>query len=162
PQLGSCDRPLSIPAQGGTVTGTTNDGLSKLSGSDSCGYQTYSSPELVYQWTPNFSGIAAISTCNPGTTLDTVLYVRQGTCSTGTQIDCDDDVDWTTCRGASQLHPTVTSGETYFIVVDGHYSSGTFVLTAGQCIPASCAAQGMNCGSLSDGCGNTINCGTCS
>ncbi|WP_257462748.1 Ig-like domain-containing protein [Archangium lipolyticum] len=30
------------------------------------------------------------------------------------------------------------------------------------CTPTTCAAQGKNCGTLSDGCGGTLNCGTCS
>jgi hypothetical protein len=30
------------------------------------------------------------------------------------------------------------------------------------CTPTTCAAQGATCGSLSDGCGGTLNCGTCS
>jgi hypothetical protein len=30
------------------------------------------------------------------------------------------------------------------------------------CTPTTCQAQGKNCGSISDGCGGTLNCGTCS
>jgi hypothetical protein len=30
------------------------------------------------------------------------------------------------------------------------------------CVPTSCSAQGKNCGSISDGCGVTLNCGSCS
>ena len=29
------------------------------------------------------------------------------------------------------------------------------------CVPASCSAQGLNCGPAGDGCGGTLNCGTC-
>lgn len=29
------------------------------------------------------------------------------------------------------------------------------------CVPTTCAAQGKNCDSISDGCGGTLNCGTC-
>ncbi|MCL4752471.1 MAG: tryptophan synthase alpha chain, partial [Myxococcales bacterium] len=29
------------------------------------------------------------------------------------------------------------------------------------CTPTSCAAQGKNCGSIPNGCGGTLNCGTC-
>ena len=35
------------------------------------------------------------------------------------------------------------------------------VLPSGGCTPTTCAAQGDNCGSISDGCGGTLNCGTC-
>jgi hypothetical protein len=31
----------------------------------------------------------------------------------------------------------------------------------GTCTPTTCAAQGKNCGSIQDGCGNTLACGTC-
>jgi hypothetical protein len=31
-----------------------------------------------------------------------------------------------------------------------------------MCVPKTCAAQGFNCGKNGDGCGGTINCGTCS
>ena len=33
--------------------------------------------------------------------------------------------------------------------------------TVPTCTPITCAAQGLNCGQTGDGCGNTINCGTC-
>jgi alpha-tubulin suppressor-like RCC1 family protein len=29
------------------------------------------------------------------------------------------------------------------------------------CVPTTCAAHGFNCGTISDGCGGTLNCGTC-
>jgi hypothetical protein len=30
------------------------------------------------------------------------------------------------------------------------------------CAPKTCSSQSLQCGSLDDGCGNTLNCGTCS
>ena len=33
--------------------------------------------------------------------------------------------------------------------------------SASSCTPTTCAAQGKNCGSLSDGCGGTLSCGSC-
>src|SRR5262245_31762019 len=30
-----------------------------------------------------------------------------------------------------------------------------------SCVPTSCVAKGANCGTVSDGCGGTLNCGTC-
>jgi hypothetical protein len=32
---------------------------------------------------------------------------------------------------------------------------------AGGCVPTTCAAQAKNCGAISDGCGGTLTCGTC-
>jgi peptidoglycan/xylan/chitin deacetylase (PgdA/CDA1 family)/endo-1,4-beta-D-glucanase Y len=49
--------------------------------------------------------------------------------------------------------------------VDATLATGVFdhfVVTPGTtCTPTTCAAQGKNCGSISDGCGATILCGTC-
>jgi len=62
-----------------------------------------------------------------------VLYVRQRDCATGSQIACNDDTG--SCMTSepndhhgSRVQPTVTAGETYFIVVDGYRSSGPFTL----------------------------------
>jgi hypothetical protein len=33
--------------------------------------------------------------------------------------------------------------------------------TESSCVPLTCAGQGMNCGTLFDGCGNLLTCGTC-
>jgi len=33
--------------------------------------------------------------------------------------------------------------------------------TGPNCVPTTCASTGKNCDSMSDGCGNTLNCGTC-
>jgi len=39
----------------------------------------------------------------------------------------------------------------------------TFKFTCGNaCVPTTCAAQGKNCGTIDDGCGSTLNCGSCS
>ena len=67
-----------------------------------------------------------------GTNFDTVLYLRHGVCQGGPEIGCNDD----SCAVAgndhwgSRLTPTVTAGETYFVVVDGYNGrSGTFTLS---------------------------------
>src|SRR5438128_1131430 len=127
---GSCSSPTVIPAQGGTFSGTTS-GTSLLAGS--CG-SSGGSPEQVFQWTPTVSGTATIQTCGAGTNFDTVLYMRSGVCASGPEVvsGCNDDA----CANssglirASRITPTVTAGQTYFIVVDGYGGShGTFSLT---------------------------------
>jgi hypothetical protein len=35
------------------------------------------------------------------------------------------------------------------------------LVKGGSCTPTTCAAQGKNCGGISDGCSQTLNCGTC-
>src|SRR5438093_1031715 len=115
----SCSSPPVLPAQGGTFGGTTS-GTSALAGS--CG-SSGTAPEQVFQWTPAVSGTATIQTCGAGTTFDTVLYLRSGACAGGPEVaaGCNDDA-CTNATGlfrASRLTPTVTAGQTYYIVVDG-------------------------------------------
>src|SRR5438552_132245 len=117
---GSCSSPTVLPAQGGTFGGTTS-GTNALAGS--CG-ASGTAPEQVFQWTPAVSGTATIQTCGAGTTFDTVLYLRSGTCASGPEVaaGCNDDActNATGLYRASRLTPTVTAGQTYFIVVDGY------------------------------------------
>src|SRR5438128_3564244 len=127
---GRCTSPPVIPAQGGTFSGTTS-GTSSLAGS--CG-SSGTAPEQVFQWTPTVSGTATIQTCGAGTTFDTVLYLRSGACASGPEVaaGCNDDActNATGLNRASRITPTVTAGQTYFIVVDGYGGAqGTFSLT---------------------------------
>ena len=128
PPGGACGAPTTIPAQGGVVTGATS-GTGTLNGS--CG-GTSTAPERVFRWTPAVSGVATIATCGAGTTFDTVLYVRNGSCTTGTPVACNDDAcaNATGQNRASRITATVTAGQTYFIVVDGYGGkSGNFTLS---------------------------------
>src|SRR5437773_167817 len=127
---GDCTSPAVIPAQGGTFSGATS-GTGALAGS--CGSSS-TAPEQVFQWTPAVSGTATIQTCGAGTTFDTVLYLRSGACASGPEMaaGCNDDActNATGLYRASRLTPTVTAGQTYFIVVDGYGGAqGTFSLT---------------------------------
>src|SRR6059058_2946494 len=130
PGGGGCSSPMVIPASGGTVSGATS-GTSALVGS--CG-SSGTAPERVYQWTPAVSGTATIQTCGAGTTFDTVLYLRSGSCAGGLEVaaGCNDDACFNASGlyRASRLTPTVTAGQTYYIVVDGfNGAQGTFSLT---------------------------------
>jgi hypothetical protein len=40
-------------------------------------------------------------------------------------------------------------------------ASANLTINPGACTPATCAGLGFNCGSISNGCGGTLNCGTC-
>src|SRR5262249_31466062 len=117
-----CSFPVVIPPEGGTFTGTTS-GTSTYVGTCS----SSAGPERVFQWTPTTSGPAIIDTC--GSAFDTVLYVREGTCDTGTQVACDDDS--APCPSfKSLLTPTLQAGHTYYVFLDGYAqaSAGSFVL----------------------------------
>src|SRR6266481_2301733 len=130
PAGGACSSPTIIPSQGGTFSGTTS-GTSSLTGS--CG-SSGTSPERVFQWTPAVSGTATIQTCGAGTNFDTILYMRSGLCASGLEVasGCNDDAcpDASGLNRASRITPTVTAGQTYFIVVDGYGGAqGNFTLT---------------------------------
>src|SRR2546430_14575819 len=99
----------------------------------SCG-DSAGSPEQVFRWPPTVSGTATIQTCGAGTTFDTVLYLRSGVCASGPEVaaGCNDDgcVNASGLNRASRITPTVSAGQTYFIVVDGYGGAqGTFSLT---------------------------------
>jgi hypothetical protein len=138
-----------IPTEGGAFRGSTT-GTSALAGT--CGY-TKEAPERVFQWTAPRAGVATIQTCSATTTnFDTVLYVRQTSCDSGTELSCNDDtqgcgttIDGTFPRGGSKIRPTVAAGQTYFIVVDGFANSrGDFLLTVS---PPAAAAPSVRRGS---------------
>jgi hypothetical protein len=143
-----CGPATVVPAQGGSFTGVTSGTSAQSAACASTG----SAPERVFQWTPAVSGVATISTCSAtATTFDTVLYLRDSVCST-TQLACNDDTagcgtttDLSSPHRGSVVRPTVTAGQTYFVVVDGYAGAqGSFALTitppgATEPVPAPCA-----------------------
>ena len=146
---GSCATPTVVPASGGLFTGTTG-GSSLVAGT--CG-SSDTSPDRVFLWTPNVSGLANIETCGTGTSYDSVLYMRQGGCS-GAEIGCNDDSAGCAIAGGasrgSRLRTNVTAGTPYAIVVDGyHGAGGSFTLritaptpggTTTTTLPSTCSA----------------------
>jgi hypothetical protein len=95
------------------------------------------SPERVYEWIPEVSGIATISTCSiSNTNYDTLIYVRRGNnCPTSTEMSCNDDTS--SCATSepndhhgSKIVMSVEVGFVYWIVVDGYNgANGTYELT---------------------------------
>lgn len=115
----TCPATTSIPSGGGTFTGVTS-GASNVAGRCAA---TATAPEQTFSWTPATSGVATIQTC--GSALDTVVYLRTGSCG-GANVACDDD----TCGFQSSIRPVVVAGQPYTIVVDGFDgSAGAFTLT---------------------------------
>jgi hypothetical protein len=136
---GTCENPLTIPPEGGSITGITSG---KSAETGPCARETARAPEQVFQWKPARSGVATIQTCGATTTFDTVVYVRTKRCTGGVKAACNDDAkscgtgDGCTNAGhhGSRLTRKVTAGRTYYIIVDGFAgscggSSGTFGLT---------------------------------
>ena len=127
----ACNDAVVVPAAGGFLSGMTLGVGSTLSGS--CA-PTSGSPEQVFQWTPDVTGIAKINTV--ASSFDTVLYMRSDACVSGAEVTggCNDDSN----GSEAAISPFVIAGHTYFIVVDGYDigSSGAFFLSVSP--PQSC------------------------
>jgi hypothetical protein len=94
-----------------------------------------------------------------------VRLVRSG--NNFTSYRSSDGVTWT------QVDTTVsiTMASTVYVGLavtshaDGTLATAVFdsvtISTGSTCTPTTCAAQGKNCGSISNGCGGTLNCGSC-
>jgi Zn-dependent metalloprotease len=99
--------------------GSTTDASNSLAGT--CGGR---GPERTFLYTAPATGIYTISTVDPGTDYDTVLYVRSNTCG-GAELQCNDDFSGL----QSQVTVSLTAGQAVVIVVDGYGGdSGNFVL----------------------------------
>jgi hypothetical protein len=96
-----------------TVSGTTSGALNQYSGT--CGGS--GAPERSYSFTAPGAGSYTFSTA--GSSYDTVLYVRDGTCA-GAQLGCNDD----TGGLQSQVSVSLGANQIVAIFVDG-YSSGS-------------------------------------
>jgi len=58
--------------------------------------------------------------------------------------------------------PVATTTTVTLTATEGSRSySDTITVVPENCVPTTCAGQGFNCASISDGCGLTVDCGTC-
>ena len=108
--VGSIDLGSTFPT---TVTGTTSGSPNQFSGT--CGGNL--SAEKSYTWTAPSDGTYVFDTI--GSSYDSVLYLRNGTCA-GSEIACNDDavgVD-------SQITLAMTTGQKVIIFVDGYNGQG--------------------------------------
>jgi hypothetical protein len=118
--VGTCGCPEPITTSG-TYTGSTS-GTSAHSPS-TCG--SGSGPEWVYAITP--TSTSSVTFATEGTSWDTCVYVRSDSCTTGTEIGCDDDSGYSL---DSLLTVTLSAGTTYYFFLDGYSSLayGAFTL----------------------------------
>jgi hypothetical protein len=96
-------------------------------GTGACDYSAgTSTPEWIYRVTPAQSGTLTML-LQPVTTFDSVLYVRTGSCQSGTQIACDDEPG----DGVSEIAEVpATANQPIWIFVDGYDgSTGMFELS---------------------------------
>lgn len=112
--------PTQIPAGADFTEAGTTVGLATLNGGN-CGG---SGPERIYVILPT-PAARTITASLCGSAYDTVLYVRAGDCSSGTQVACNDDI----CSLQSEVSFAAAANTTYFLFVDGFgLRSGAFSL----------------------------------
>lgn len=143
-----CARETTIPALGGQFRGTTSGrSYHRL---PFCRADEFDNPptepdlqnigqgpEDVYRWVVGASGIWGITTCDPETTFDTVVYIQRGSDCSGNGVlgDCRDDFQQ--CdnqRSSGRIDVELQQGEVVHIFVDGFDESefGDYVLTVGR------------------------------
>lgn len=112
-----CDA-FELVSDVGVFPGST-DGAASVHSSQ-CGGA--SAPEVVFRWTPPFSGNFVFRTF--GSNYDPLLYVRRGGCD-GEELACNDDFDSLESQIALFVGP---ADGPLFIFVDGVFASGDFNL----------------------------------
>jgi hypothetical protein len=87
---------------------------------EACPYTGSTSPDVVYQWTADFSGPIDIVLCE--SSYDTKVYVFENEYVPGEWIACNDDNG--DCPGPPYRswieYLEITEGNTYYVVVDGY------------------------------------------
>ncbi|NOK37135.1 hypothetical protein HMI49_28450 [Corallococcus exercitus] len=126
-------------------------------------------------WTNTGSTTVTHSSAPSVTRPDGSILMAGGSFNTyGVELYTPSTGSWITVGSITQgrtNHPTIAlaDGRVLFIAGTTYNAQGTmqalssvevFDPTA-TCAPTTCTAQGKNCGTLSDGCGGTLSCGTC-
>ncbi|MEW5795309.1 MAG: GEVED domain-containing protein [Candidatus Zixiibacteriota bacterium] len=106
-----------IPAVPYSDMGTTVGFAYDYNSSEACRAASggaHGAPDVVYSYTAASDGMLFVSTCQPGTLLDSRVWVVESVSLT--EVGCNDDG----CPSyASELTAPVSSGLTYFIVIGG-------------------------------------------
>ena len=141
---------VSILPNSGTVSGTLA-GTSNVT--TSCGGPTVGAgPEVAYVITLDRPATLVATTDFPGTTFDTVLYLRRACTDAATQLACSDDITPGT-NPRSNITVSLAPGS-YYLVVDAKTagSGGAYVLIANlyvglgeSCIDPEDCAPGFVC-----------------
>lgn len=88
-----------------------------------------------------------LSSSNPAATVPQSVVVPQG--------------QTTASFTAATSSVRTTTAATITAQLGGTATSSLTIIAGGTCAPTTCAAQGKNCGTISDGCGGTLVCGSC-
>jgi hypothetical protein len=80
--------------------------------------------EHVYELRVQSPKVIVASTDNPGTTANTVLYLRGSDCAnSASEMTCNDNIMSTTMNTSSSVTKSITTPGTYYLVVDSASSS---------------------------------------
>src|SRR5262249_10671069 len=113
----TCGAPVVIDRKGGVFSGSmVGTGMYR----GSCGGDGI---DHVYARTPLRSGGATLS--YSANWWPAVLYIREGSCTGGTEIACQQNPD---AYPTVAIMPTVTAGTTYYIFVDHGLYNGPIAL----------------------------------
>ncbi len=152
----------------GAVSGSLSAGTSNVTTTCGGGAPVGSGTEVAYVIRIDRPMTLVASTDYPGTTIDTVLYVRRACTESSTQVACSDDVGGTNTR--SSLTASLQPGS-YFLIVDGKTAAavGQYTVTAylyaalgEDCTNPSECAPGQVCRVALGGSGMTCEMPVCS
>ncbi|MEW5849358.1 MAG: hypothetical protein AB2A00_11115 [Myxococcota bacterium] len=122
---------LTLPAPGaaalvvyGTTGGAAND--TTATGEGCAGNSSGAKPEVFYSFTPTAN--VKLTAVTEG--FDSILYIREAVCDTGTELTCNDDTNVSAGEYGSTLSDvSLTANTAYFLVVDSYSAGGGFTLT---------------------------------
>jgi GH18 family chitinase len=152
----SCTSPartdgVDLQATGGTDPGSCNIGWA------AAGEWT--------EYTVNVTSTAAYTVSVRAATSATgkTLHVEMDGTTLGGTLAVPAGADYQTYSTISVAAGTLTAGQhTVKLVFDTGSVNVNWIQFSSSCTPTTCAAQGKDCGSISDGCGGTLSCGSCS
>jgi hypothetical protein len=117
----------AIPvACGDVITGSNVAATSENLPSQAAGGETTVDNGVWYVYTPTVTGEQVTASLCAGTSFDTRIHIFQGSCASPVGVAGADDV----CGVQSTITWNALPGNTYYIVVEGYFSSsGTFQMT---------------------------------
>ena len=106
-----------------SLTGSTLGATATGDPTGSCGTETVSGGGVFYSIVGTGASIT-VTTCNPNTNFDTVLFIYSGGCGTYTCVGSNDDAS-TACGTASTVTFNTLAGTSYLVFVTGYLASDT-------------------------------------
>lgn len=113
-----------------------------------CPFPESGAPDVVYSYTPSVGEAIRIDLC--GSTYDTRVYVYENTVTSGSPYACNDDYCGSSWYRSRIPSLAVTTGNTYYIVVDGWgTAAGSYQLSITT--DEACSWSGCSPGATAEG-----------